>query len=82
MSPTIMHPERMPVPEKPRSWDRFERRYPSVAEAYDNLSDVCRSAGPLDERVVAVAKLAVSVGAASDRYLENGTPWPSRSPAN
>jgi alkylhydroperoxidase/carboxymuconolactone decarboxylase family protein YurZ len=71
MSRTTMHPEQMAssVRGKPRSWDRFERRSPPIAEAYDTLSEICRSAGPLDERMVALAKLAVSVGAASDRTV-------------
>lgn len=71
MSPTTVHREHFasPPPRKPRSWARFEARYPTVADAYDRLSDACRSAGPLDDRVVAIAKLAVSVGAGSDRTV-------------
>jgi alkylhydroperoxidase/carboxymuconolactone decarboxylase family protein YurZ len=53
----------------PRSWKRFAARYPAVAAAYDNLSDICRSAGPLDEQSVALAKLAVSVGGSIDRTI-------------
>lgn len=70
MSPTV-HPERIggPATQKPRSWARFEARYPSVADAYDKLSEICRSAGPLDDHAVAIAKLAVSVGAESNRTV-------------
>jgi len=55
--------------KKPRSWKRFEARYPAVAAAYDELSDVCRCAGPLDDQTVALAKLAVSVGGGIDRTV-------------
>ena len=48
--------------ETPRSWQRLANRCPQVVTAYDTLSDVSRSAGPLDESVVALVKLAVSVG--------------------
>lgn len=53
----------------PRSWKRFEARYPAVAAAYDELSEVCRRAGPLDRQTVALAKLAVSVGGTIDRTV-------------
>lgn len=55
--------------KSPRSWARFAGRYPSVAAAYDDLSEVCRHAGPLDELSIALAKLAVSVGASRDRTV-------------
>ena len=71
MSLSTAHRDRIgdALQRKPRSWTRFEARYPSVAGAYNSLSEACRSAGPLDECVVAIAKLAVSVGAASDRTV-------------
>ena len=53
----------------PRSWNRFEARYPAVAAAYDGLSEACRCAGPLDKQTIALAKLAVSVGGAIDRTV-------------
>ena len=40
-----------------------------MAAAYDELSEVCRRAGPLDEQTVALAKLAVSVGGTIDRTV-------------
>jgi 4-carboxymuconolactone decarboxylase len=44
-------------------------QFPQVAGAYDTLSEACRSAGPLDERSVALSKLAVSIGAHSGRTV-------------
>ena len=55
--------------KKPRGWRRFEQRYPAVAAAYDELSEVCRCTGPLDEQAIALAKLAVSVGGSIDRTV-------------
>jgi AhpD family alkylhydroperoxidase len=52
-----------------RSWQRLSERYPEVVAAYDALSDVCRSTGPLDEPVVALVKLAVSVGRGAQRTV-------------
>lgn len=71
MSPTIVRRDRAAVRDRktPRSWQRFAERYPSVAAAYDDLSDACRHAGPLDEKSVALAKLAVSVGGSIDRTV-------------
>jgi alkylhydroperoxidase/carboxymuconolactone decarboxylase family protein YurZ len=55
--------------KKPGSWRRFEERFPAVASAYDELRQVCDAAGPLDDRGTALVKLAISVGAASDRTV-------------
>ncbi len=71
MSPTIVRRNGAATCEQttPRSWKRFEARYPAVAAAYDELSEVCRRAGPLDDQAIALAKLAVSVGGTIDRTV-------------
>jgi alkylhydroperoxidase/carboxymuconolactone decarboxylase family protein YurZ len=51
------------ITRKPRAWSRFERRYLTVANAYGALGEACRGVGPLDEQAIALAKLAISVGA-------------------
>ena len=56
-------------PEAPRSWQRLRDRYPEAVAAYDVLSDVCRHAGPLDESMIALVKLAVSVGCGAERTV-------------
>jgi 4-carboxymuconolactone decarboxylase len=53
----------------PRTWTALERAYPDVVAAYDRLSDACRHSGPLDEVTVALVKLAISVGACSQRTV-------------
>jgi AhpD family alkylhydroperoxidase len=55
----------------PRSWERLAERYPAVVDAYNALSDACRTAGPLDPSTVALVKLAVSVGRGSQRTVHS-----------
>lgn len=65
-----------PVPvreEVPSSWRRFALRYPAVADAYNKLSETCRSAGPVSPQVVELLKLAVSVGARMPRTIHRHT---------
>ena len=57
----------------PRSWQRLSADQPDVVAAYDGLSEACRHAGPLDESVVALVKLAVSVGCGADRTVHAHT---------
>jgi alkylhydroperoxidase/carboxymuconolactone decarboxylase family protein YurZ len=59
----------MGLTEAPRSWTRFERRYGPIAEAYDTLRTACREAGPLEDGAIALAKLAISVGANCGRSV-------------
>jgi 4-carboxymuconolactone decarboxylase len=56
-------------PEAPQSWQRLSDQYPEVVAAYDTLSHACRHAGPLDESMVALVKLAVSVGCGAERTV-------------
>ena len=60
-------------PGAPRSWQRLADQYPEVVAAYDTLSGVCRHAGPLDESMVALVKLAVSVGSGAERTVHAHT---------
>ena len=39
------------------------KRHPEVLEAYEELGEACRKAGPLDGKTQALAKLAIAVGA-------------------
>jgi AhpD family alkylhydroperoxidase len=48
---------------------QLSREFPEIVAAYDQLSDACRSAGPLDEAMVMLVKLAVSVGGRSSRTV-------------
>ena len=55
----------------PRSWQRLARGYPDVVAAYDTLSEVCRQSGPLAEPVIALVKLAVSIGCGAQRTVHS-----------
>jgi alkylhydroperoxidase/carboxymuconolactone decarboxylase family protein YurZ len=54
---------------RPRSWTQLSNEFPDVVAAYDELSDACRDAGPLPGAVVALVKLAVSVGSRAPRTV-------------
>ncbi len=53
----------------PKSWIRFEDRFPAAAGAYVALSEACRTCGPLEPQTIALTKLAVSVGANIERTV-------------
>lgn len=59
----------MSSPPLPRSWQVLMEEYPDVTTAYDALSEACRGAGPLNEREIALVKLAVSVGGNCQRTV-------------
>jgi alkylhydroperoxidase/carboxymuconolactone decarboxylase family protein YurZ len=56
-----------------RSWKRFEAQHASVAAAYDQLSNACSGAGPLDEKTIALVKLGISVGGSLNRTVHAHT---------
>ncbi len=47
----------------PKSYTRFVETYPQVASAYHQLGEALSSAGPLDEKMRELVKLAVAIGA-------------------
>ena len=47
----------------PKHFQRFARKYPAVARAYDALDEATQQAGPLDPKNRALVKLALLVGA-------------------
>lgn len=47
----------------PSWYNDQKKRHPRVFEAYENLGEACREAGPLDGKTLALAKLAIAVGA-------------------
>jgi 4-carboxymuconolactone decarboxylase len=57
------------LPALPRAWTQLEHDYPQVVAAYNALSEVCRHSGPLDGWMVALVKLAVSIGCRSQRTV-------------
>jgi alkylhydroperoxidase/carboxymuconolactone decarboxylase family protein YurZ len=51
------------TPRAPRTFLSFAKKYPEIAQAYDAMGQAVRDAGPLTDREIALAKLALSIGA-------------------
>lgn len=51
------------MPKVPGWYKDQKRKYPAIFKAYEELGEACRSAGPLDHRTAALAKLAIAIGA-------------------
>lgn len=59
----------MAVPDRtylPRVYRDFRREHPEIAEAYDQLGDACRQAGPLATREQRLVKLGIAIGLSSE----------------
>jgi 4-carboxymuconolactone decarboxylase len=50
----------------PRVYLDLRAEHPGIAEAYDQLGDACRRAGPLSEREQRLVKLGIAVGLSSE----------------
>jgi len=57
----------------PGWYSEQKKRYPRVLEAYESLGEACRSAGPLEGKTLALAKLAVAVGARLEGAVHSHT---------
>lgn len=47
----------------PEPFQRFTKRNPAVAKAYEALGEACAQAGPLDARARELVKLGMAIGA-------------------
>lgn len=47
----------------PEPFQRFTKRKPAVAKAYEALGEACAQAGPLDARARELVKLGMAIGA-------------------
>lgn len=50
----------------PRVYRDLRAEHPGIAQAYDQLGDACRQAGPLSEREQRLVKLGMAVGLSSE----------------
>lgn len=48
------------LPKPPKFYEQFVKKYPGVAEKYEQLGDAIHDLGPLNERERALIKLAIS----------------------
>ncbi|MBN1566915.1 MAG: carboxymuconolactone decarboxylase family protein [Acidobacteria bacterium] len=46
----------------PVRFQQFNKTYPRIAEAYENLAAECQKAGPLNEREKVLVKLGIAIG--------------------
>ena len=56
-------------PKMPSTPRKFQKEYPDVWRAFQDLAEKCHEAGPLDEKCRKVMKLGLAIGAG----LEGGT---------
>ncbi len=47
----------------PKPYLEMKERFPDLVGSYEALGDACKAAGPLDEKTVAMIKLATSMAA-------------------
>lgn len=47
----------------PSVYLQFKDEQPELTDAFESLSKACRTAGPLDAKMVAISKLGIAIGA-------------------
>ena len=48
--------------EPPKRFQQFLETHPEIGNAYTGLAEACENAGPLDERMLRLAKFGIAVG--------------------
>lgn len=46
----------------PKRFTEFQKKYPAIAAAYDELGNACHRGGPLDKKTRSLVKFALSAG--------------------
>ena len=57
----------------PSIYLQFKDEQPELVEAFENLSSACKSAGPLDPKTTAIAKLAIAIGSGMSGATHSAT---------
>jgi AhpD family alkylhydroperoxidase len=57
----------------PRRFLKFQKTYPDIARALDQLGSAAASAGPLDKKTVELLRLAIAVGAREEGAVHSHT---------
>lgn len=47
----------------PKPYLEMKERYPQFLDSYESLGEACKTAGPLDDKAIAMVKLATSLAA-------------------
>ena len=61
------------MPKIPKRFMKFKEDYPEIAEAYEKMGDAVHTAGPLDDKIRALIKLAISTGAGLEGAVHSHT---------
>lgn len=59
--------------ELPKRFEKFQKEFPEVSNAYELLGKAVHNAGPLDEKTRALIKLAISTGARLEGAVHSHT---------
>jgi alkylhydroperoxidase/carboxymuconolactone decarboxylase family protein YurZ len=65
--------KRAPVQELPAGAGKLAERHPEVWQAYSGLGAACAEAGPLDEKMRRLIKLAFAIGGGSEGAVHSHT---------
>jgi alkylhydroperoxidase/carboxymuconolactone decarboxylase family protein YurZ len=57
----------------PKRFLKFQKTYPGIAKAYEQMGAAARAAGPLDEKTRALVGLAIAVGARHEGAVHSHT---------
>lgn len=57
----------------PSFYEAFRTRHPEIVQAYEQLGDATRAAGPLDPKQAALVKLAIAAGARFEGAVHSHT---------
>jgi alkylhydroperoxidase/carboxymuconolactone decarboxylase family protein YurZ len=59
--------------ELPKRFQKFQKDFPEVAKAYEELGTAVHKAGPLNEKTRSLIKLAISTGAGMEGAVHSHT---------
>ena len=59
--------------ELPERFQKFQKDFPEIAKAYEELGTAVHKAGPLDEKTRSLIKLAISSGAGMEGAVHSHT---------
>ena len=57
----------------PKRFEKFQKDFPEIAKAYENLGTAVHKAGPLDDKTRTLIKLAISTGAGMEGAVHSHT---------
>src|SRR5208282_6376623 len=55
-----------PMAKLPGRYSEFRKEFPAITRAYDEISSLTASAGPLDEKMVQLVRLGMAIGSGQE----------------